>query len=228
MRRLFAFVIVVALLLTLAPPLFDVQATTRVVTNCNDDQSIGSLRRAINSVQAGDTVSFLIDCPATAPIVLTGPLNFAVNITIDATSPAHQIVISGNHQYRILIVNSGVTATFVGLTIVNGTNNGPGYPTPCGNGYYCPRGGAVENNGTMMMRNCTISDSAVTVNEGGGGIANVGTMTLTNTTVQNNSTPLYGGGIANLGTLTMDHSTVSNNSSTRMNTSGGGIYNPAR
>jgi len=106
-------------------------------------------------------------------------------------------------------VNSGSTLTLKYLTIDKGNGGGSG--------------GAILNNGTLAISNCTIMQSTAPSGMNGGGIANLGTLTVSNSTFSRNSASADGGGIFNNGgTLTVANSTFSSNGA---GSSGGGIYN---
>jgi hypothetical protein len=77
-------------------------------------------------------------------------------------------------------------------------------------------GGAIYNQGTLMVSDCTVSRFS------GGGISNAGgTVTVSDSTLSGNAAG-YGGGISNAGgTVTVSDSTLSSNGATN----GGGIYN---
>ena len=96
-------------------------------------------------------------------MTITGP---SVGVTI-ARSTA-----TGTQEFRILEVNSGVTATLENLTITGG-NAGDS------------AGGAISNSGTLTLTNSTLSGNSAF--NGGGGIDNSGTLTLTNSTLSGNS-----------------------------------------
>ena len=197
-------------------------AATVSVANCNDSGT-GSLRAAIGTAAAGDTITFAADCPTSSPIRLTtGSLTLSQSVTIDGTG--RHIVIDGNCTTdansdctgggNTVFHVTGGTVTFNALTIQHGNT-----PTSFGGG---PPGGGILND----FGRVTVANSTITRNHaagGGGGIANNDdqNLTVTNSTIANNSA-LEGGGI-DTGyneTVTITNSTISNNSSS----GGGGIY----
>ena len=82
-------------------------------------------------------------------------------------------------------------------------------------------GGGIFNNGTATITNSTISGN--TADQNGGGIFNaeIAIATITNTAIINN-TSNFGGGINNYGTASITNTTISGNTT---NQSGGGIFN---
>ena len=116
----------------------------------------------------------------------------------------------GSATDRVFLISSGKTVTIKNMTIRNGNTTSNG-------------GGIYNDDGTLTLMNCTVSDNIVdhpSEPRDGGGIYNEGTLALTNCTLSGNTSRNSGGGIYNhYGTLTLTNSTVSENSGT----SGGGI-----
>jgi len=209
-----------------------VSAATLTVTNTNDSGA-GSLRDALASAGAGDTIEFSVS----GTITLASQLTISQNLTINGTGKS--IIIDGNNAYRVFCVTAA-TVNFIALTIQHGqTGETCGSNTNFGGGIYndvgtmnitnsilsanqsISFGGAIFNGvGTMNITNSTLSGNSAA--DSGGGIYNdVGTMNITNSTLSGNSTPISrGGGIYSLGTLKLLNSTLSGNSSSE----GGGIY----
>lgn len=138
----------------LAPPAMPARAAANVVTDCGNDPAVSdTLPYAVVNAVANDTITFAQDCNgATAPnntITLTAPLIPTVNVTIDATAPAHIVTISGNNAAQLFAVNN-VTLALRGLTLTGGNNS---------------TGGAVgiASGGMANTSGCTF-----TVNSGGG------------------------------------------------------------
>jgi hypothetical protein len=127
------------------------------------------------------------------------------------------LTVDGGDAHRVFSVAAGVTVELRNLTVTEGSTDhlsslsiGPG--------------GGISNFGTLILTNCTVSNSRTgDYFEGdGGGIFNDGTLTVRNSTISRNcACPVYGrgGGIRNVGTLTLESSTVSEN----FGTIGGGI-----
>lgn len=200
-----------------------------VVSNCNDSGA-RSLRDAIATAPGATTVTFQpgLNCSGTGagPITLTsGTLTIGTNPTIDGTGAT--ITVDGNNAVTVFVVNSGVTANLVALTIQHGDATSGG-------------GGGIQNAGTLTVTNSTLSHNLATnmapgPNNGrGGAIVNGGTLTVVNSTLSSNwvltASYSYGGAIYNAGMLTVTGSTFSgNNASTTGGLitygDGGGIYN---
>ena len=181
---------------------FEIQ--TYVVTNTNDSGS-GSLRTAMNNANlaGGSTVLFATSGTITLESALP-----AMTMDVDIVGPgANVLTIDGNDLYQIYSVQTGVTATLSGLTINQGLSSDNG-------------GGGIDNQGTLTVTDCMISNSSA-VNLGGG-IYNesAGVLTLIDSTVSGNSSSNNGGGIDNEGMITLVNSTIAGNSAFN---NGGGL-----
>jgi hypothetical protein len=173
-----------------------------------------SLRNAIavaNSSATPTTITFSPTVfPSAMTIVLNGtPLVLAnTSEAITIVGPASGVTLDAQGKNSVLGINGGVNATISGITATHGS------------------GGAVDNNGSLVLNNATISNSSTTPN--GGGMINNGTATLTNVTVSGNKA-YFGGGIINNGTITLTNSTLSGNPATGLpqiyGAAGAGIYN---
>ncbi len=87
-------------------------------------------------------------------------------------------------------------------------------------------GAGVFNNGNMFLSNCTVSGNTVNGGGGGGILNNAGTAVVINSTVSSNAADAVGaggGGIYNRATLQVVNSTISGNSAS--GSGGGGILN---
>jgi hypothetical protein len=174
--------------------------STLTVTSLNDSGA-GSLRQAIIDTQSGDTINFQSGLTGTIPLT-SNELYISKNLTINGGGA---ITIDGNHQWRDFEIAGVATVTLSGLTITDG------------GGLY---GGNIDNNGTLTVDACTISNSSLAYS--GGGIYNGGQLTVIYATIANNTATYAGGGIYNFGSSTIINSTVANNTATY---AGGGIYN---
>jgi CSLREA domain-containing protein len=199
------------------------QAGPDLIVNTSDDTDDGScdnlgqgignqdctLREAINAANAlagANTITFstsgTITLGSTLPVVTDG-----AGLYINGVGPSViSVIISGDDVYHAFSVDEGASLTLDHLTIVDGNNTISG-------GY----GGAVVNEGTLTIANCTFSDNSATT--AGGGIYNLSTLAIINSTFSGNDS-FSGGGIFNAGPLTITNSTFSGNSATH----GGGIY----
>ena len=195
------------LLLVLGMP---AEAATYVVSNLNDSGE-GSLRWAIEKSDENldsDTIVFTVS----GTITLSSELpDVYYSLTIDGAGQT--ITVSGNNAVRIISVVDN-SLTLKNLTL----SNGSGF-----------NGGAVNNESTLTVINCTFTDNVATgisLSSGGAIYNNTGTLTVVNSTFYNNrasttSITAGGGGIYNNGTATVINSTFSENSAIR----GGGILN---
>jgi beta-glucanase (GH16 family) len=205
-----------------------------ITVTSNADSGVGSLRSALGNVCAGGTIQADASLAGQTITLTSGPLTLGKNVTIDG-SAAPGLIISGNNSDRVVVVNSGVTATLRALTLANG--------------YGYELAGGVLNNGALTLERVVLTDNRVTTGgidfwKGGGGIYNGdgSTLNLVESTVRNNSvtggagggvygffnttvtierSTIYsntandvGGGIRSLGNFTIRNSTISGNSST--------------
>ncbi|MBI5032175.1 MAG: hypothetical protein HZB51_16720 [Chloroflexi bacterium] len=250
-RLCFVTLLVIGLVLGLAP-VNVVQAATITVTNTNDSGA-GSLRQAITSAAAGDTIVFDSSLSGKTITLTSTQLTINKRLTINGLG-AGNLRISGNNARRVFNIGSSGIVTISDLTVANGrvnnlrgggiNNAGSFTLNNCtitqnqigGNllGVLMFGGSGIYNSGTMTVTNSTISDNKDAANSaGGGGIFNDGTLNLTNSTVRNNQVQTIaalgqfgGAGIANRGTATITSSTISSNKAIGYsNGGGGGIYN---
>src|SRR6267378_1942357 len=211
-------------------------AATVTVTNGNDSGP-GSLRQAIIDASPGDTINF---APSLTTVTLTsGELVIDKNLTI--TGPgANRLTVTAMYNdfvyFRIFNISSStVTVSISGMTISNGYLPGEG------------GGGVLNENGTMTITGCTISNNSAGSGFGmdiaeGGGILNDsgGSLIIINSAISSNScsatdgepfifASAFGGGVDNLGSMTITNCTISGNSAvgpTSLDSGyGGGISN---
>jgi hypothetical protein len=127
-------------------------AATLTVTNSNDSGP-GTLRQAIQTAAAADTINFSI----TGLITLTnGQLLITNNLSIVGPG-ATNLAISANTNSRIFEIGSSVTASISGLTLRDGyagTGTNGGSSAPGGNG---GNGGGIYNSGNLTLAGCTLS-----------------------------------------------------------------------
>jgi len=191
------------------------------VTNLMDSGS-GSLRDAIASTPAGDTVDFKPGLSGTI-VLYFGELGIVKDLTI-AGPGAGVITVSGNNASRVFRIAASSAVAISGLTIANGLVSGS-----------TVLGGGIDNDGMLTLADCTLSSNSVNANQiitagFGGGIANAGTLIVTNCALSGNVVSggnivrggVWGGAIYNRGTLMITDSTLSGNSA-----SGSGFYGSA-
>ncbi|MGF6205729.1 Ig-like domain-containing protein [Pseudomonas frederiksbergensis] len=133
----------------------------------NSDSGVGSLRTALNTAVAGDTVTF-----NTSMIIgLNSQLTLTKNVTIDGdlnNDGIADVTLNGQYKTRVIQVNSGITATFDGLVIKQGMVAGVG--AAAGTDGAGAMGGGILNSGNLTLRNVTVTDNAASGGGGGGGV----------------------------------------------------------
>jgi hypothetical protein len=141
-------------------------ATITVTTNA--DSGAGSLRNAISSATAGDTITF--DSSRTVTLS-SGQLTIAKNLTIDGdldNNGTADVTIDAAYTSRIFNVTSG-TVTLDGLTLTRGMASGAGGDDGQAGG--SGLGGAISNIATLTLNNTTVAQNAATGGGGGGGMS---------------------------------------------------------
>jgi hypothetical protein len=196
------------MVLGVMPPARPAHAATITVNSLADSGGtcVGAaqctLRTALSVAAAGDTIKLGV----TGTIALASQLTVTKNVTIEGPTTG-SLDVSGQNTVRVFVVNSGVQASFTGITIRNGSANTGG-------------GLSVSSGATATLTNVTIRDSTGT-SVGGGIYANASTVRLTRSTLSFNTTPNGGGAIFNDGgTVFVTESMLDNNSAEL----GGGIY----
>ena len=117
----------------------------------------------------------------------TTPDQLVLNSNVTIQGPgADKLSISGNNQTRVLLVNSGVTATLSGLTITAGNSD---------------VGGGIWTYGSLTIDHSTVSNSTAAYGGGGIYVDHTGQLSLLDSTVDGNhagSPSIWGqgGGIA--------------------------------
>jgi sugar lactone lactonase YvrE len=186
--------------------------TTLVTTVA--DSGAGSLRGAIEGPDTGH--EWILFDPAVfngtpaATIILASQLSVANrSLHLDASRISGGVTVSGNGSARVMLIDPASKVEIDRMTITNG------YAVPD------QRGGGIFNQGTLSIRNSTISNNHA--GQYGGGIDNAGTLAVINCTVANNSAVSDAGGIDNYGgvAFTLINSTLSGNAS---GGAGGGIW----
>ena len=117
-----------------------------VVTNCNDDGP-GSLRQAVATAVAGDTITFAVICPT---ITLTsGEILIDKHLTIDGPGAATLTIARDllAASFRIFNIAAGAAVTISGVTISNGQ---------------ATEGGGILNAGSLTLTNSTVANNTAT------------------------------------------------------------------
>jgi hypothetical protein len=141
------------------------------------DSGAGSLRQAIISANS-DASHDTIDFDVTGVITLESPLP-AIAETLTITGPgAAQLAVSGDGQYRVFEINSGVTVTITGLTVRDGE---------------AFNGGGIRSAGDLHLESVGVISNLA--RNGGGVHLSSGSATLTGTEVISNSAYEDGGGV---------------------------------
>ena len=208
-----------------------------------------SLREAIKYANPGDTITFapnlykygeltgifLVPAQDATITLELGELIIDKSITIDASNLLREVMpdpledrrgavitqvpgitIDAKGQSRVFNIAARTTVELVGLEVTGGNVNGSGV-----NGY----GGGifVNNNSTLAVTYCAISDNVASSSGGGIYVNNNSILTITYCEISKNVAPFSGGGIYNAGTLIVTTSAISENSLSDAST-GGGIY----
>ncbi len=140
-------------------------ATLTVTSNANS--GAGTLRNAIGSAAAGDTITFNAGMTVT---LSSGELVLNKNLTLDGdldNNGTADVTIDANHSSRVISVTAGSTVTLDGLVITNGLLAGNGSAAGAAGG--SALGAGISNAGNLLIVN-----SAITANKasgGGGGFA---------------------------------------------------------
>jgi hypothetical protein len=178
---------------------FTVDSTADTLTG--GSPTTGTLRWAVEQANAATSASTIDFSLGSTPQTITlsqGVLelsNTSFSTTITGTG-ASLLSISGNNASQVFQVESGVSATFSGLTITGGSTSG--------------YGGGLYNSGIVTLDDCTISGNSAHV---GGGMASgdASTTTFVGGTIGGNNAT-YGGGLFIQGKSSLDSCTISGNS----------------
>ena len=164
---------------------------------------------AVQLAQSGDLVSVgggtyveTITVPKSLTIQGAGALNFGAGVQPPT-------VVDGNKQGIVFTIQSGVTVSIKGMSIINGKGKG------------AQQGGGISNNGTLHLTGVILG-----VNEAageGGGIFNKGTLVLNRAWLYRNKSGAGGGGLFSDGSATLNEVNIQENEAQ----SGGGGINAA-
>ena len=200
---------------------------------------------------AGGSNTITLTAPSTSPYVLTAVNNSSVSgitglnvngLPVIATKDNLTIVGNGGTierstavstpLFRLLDVVSGGSLTLENLTLqgghIPGSSGSEGTPSPAGPSLFAARGGAIYNQGTLVLNAVTVQNNVAGAQPGpivrdaaGGGIFSYyGAVTLEGGTIVQNNTAegsgatanAYGGGLAAIGgTVTVTNATLDNN-----------------
>lgn len=226
-----------------------VPANTIPVTNCLDDGSAGTLRKAIEGAADGDTIDLSGLSCSTITLQQGALASNVPGLTIQGPGGG-ALTIDGANVDRVL---TGNDLTISDVTLAHGTHLGT-YGGGCMwalgnatltrvqisdcktlNGSGAAVGGAAMVGGDLTMYASTItggSASAATLAAGGGAVVG-GNVTMTASTIGANiaiagSSNAYGGGLMALGTVTMHGSHIAGNTARTTNgfAYGGGVHAP--
>jgi beta-glucanase (GH16 family) len=194
--------------LELIPP-----PTEITVTSLNDNGD-GSLRKALEEIAIGGTITFDSGLAGGTLVLTSGPLVPVHNVTIDGVG-VPGLSLDGGGGDRVLIVDAGLTVNLANLTVTNG--------------YGWQLAGGILNNGNLALDHVTVTGNTMATDagdfwQGGGGIytGEGGSLTLVDSSVINNNAGWSGGGVYSFfnTTTTIVRSTIAGNVS---NDVGGGI-----
>ncbi|MBW3587247.1 MAG: DUF4347 domain-containing protein, partial [Cyanobacteria bacterium 0813] len=132
---------------------------TITVTNTNDSGP-GSLRSAIASAVAGDTIQFASTLASQTITLTSGQLVINKNLTIDAVGAAN-LTISGNNASRVILTEASTNVTIKNLIIANGK-----VPGTDPNNQTTSAGGGIQTGGSSTL---TLENSQVNNNVAGFG-----------------------------------------------------------
>jgi hypothetical protein len=118
------------------------------VVSTTADSGIGSLRYAVGSANAGDTIMFLL--PSGSVIALASPVVLRGQVNIAGPGAAATVTLSGGNSHQIFAITG--TATISGLTLTQGNAS-----------VADSAGGAIWNTGTLALINDKIGASTSTV-----------------------------------------------------------------
>ena len=194
-----------------------IKAATITVTS-GADAGVGTLRAAITSAIAGDTIAF---SGVTTVTLTSGQLTINKNLTINGGTGV-TITRSGVTEFRIFNISSAMTVVFNKLSITNGKaagqaggvqNNGILTLNDCIiTNNEAPQGGGLQNDGTLTMNRCFVHSNTMTAGGGGCGliIYSTNSTTLNNCVFTNNQVG-WAIDIQSAGTLTITNCTIAKN-----------------
>lgn len=190
-----------------------VQAGVVTVLNTTNNAT-GSLRQAILTANAGDTIKFNALTNGSTTLLTTGELVINKSLVIMGNGTTNTII-SGNNASRVFNISNAGTVSIIGVKMINGAT--------------LLSGGAVTvSSSSVDIISSEISGCSATVN--GGAIDNSGTLKVANSTIANNTASGTaasngGGAVYNTGSLTIDdNSTLTDNEASGVSGSGGAVF----
>lgn len=192
------------------------QATTHVVTNCNDSGT-GSLRDTVAIAASGDTIGLnQLNCSTIT--LTTGEIQILQNdLTLNGPGPS-ALQISGYESSRVFSHQGGGTLS------INGLKTKYGSPTTGG-------GGCIFSTGNVTLNNSIVSSCTDrSYRARGGGIYTQANLSLYGSIVTGNTADAlggsngFGGGAFVRGNLIARYSTIDNNVASGGFPIGGGLY----
>jgi hypothetical protein len=104
-------------------------------------------------------------------ILLSATKTIAANTTIDGGG---LVTLDGHSSIRLFLVNAGATLTLNNIGLINGYNA-------------TGDGGAVRNDGTLVVNNSRFANNSTVSSNSGGAIVSYGPLTVTNSLFEDNS-----------------------------------------
>jgi len=138
------------------------------------DAGAGTLRSAIASAQAGDTITFSTGMTINLSTLTSGNslLVISKNLTIDGDinhDGVADVTLDGHYNGRVLEITSGSTVGLEGLVIEHGLVSGTGGAGGVG-ATAAAQGGGIYNAGTLTLSDVTVTANAAAGGGGGGGV----------------------------------------------------------
>ena len=157
----------------------DGAATTRIVTNCADDDGDGTLRATLAAAGTGDVIELgELQCSAITLAQGAIPIE-ADRVTVHGRG-AQAIAIDGDGVDRVLVHYGGDALLLQGVTVRNGFNQLAGYKVA--------GGACIIGNGDIVLDHSVVS-GCVSIGEGAyGGAILARNITLYTSTLSNNVT----------------------------------------
>lgn len=132
--------VAVAVALLLSSQFSVAASASAVLTNCTP-------AALANALQQGGTVTFMCD----GTLTLTNTIVISTNTTLDAGG--RNVILSGNDAVRLFEVRPNVLFTIEGVTLRNGRDGATNAPAR-----RTARGGAIFNQGRLILANCQVSN----------------------------------------------------------------------